>query len=78
MQILAAPNDETILVIAHAHWEPKAFELPKLPAGKSWRRFLDTSLPPGDDALEPGAEVPVTWDRTYGVGPRSMVVLVGR
>jgi glycogen operon protein len=56
MQILAAPNDETILVIAHAHWDPKAFELPKLPAGKSWRRFVDTSLPPGDDALEPGAE----------------------
>ena len=78
MQILPAANDETILVIAHAHWEPKAFELPKLPAGKSWRRFLDTSLPPGDDALEPGAEAPVTWDRTYAVGPRSVVVLVGR
>jgi glycogen operon protein len=78
MQILPAPNDETIYVIAHAHWEPKAFELPRLPAGKSWRRFLDTSRPPGDDALEPGAEVPVTWDRSYAVGPRSVVVLVGR
>ena len=78
MQILPAPNDETIYVIAHAHWEPKAFELPRLPPGKSWRRFLDTSLPPGDDALEPGAEVPVTWDRSYAVGPRSVVVLVGR
>ena len=78
MQILPAPNDETICVIAHAHWEPKAFELPRLPPGKSWRRFLDTSLPPGDDALEPGAEVPVTSDRSYAVGPRSVVVLVGR
>jgi glycogen operon protein len=78
MQILPAPNDETLLVIAHAHWEPKAFELPKLPAGKSWRRFLDTSLPPGDDALEPGAEAPVGSERSYAVGPRSVVVLVGR
>jgi isoamylase len=78
MQILPAPNDETIYVIAHAHWEPKAFELPRLPPGTSSRRFLDTSLPPGDDALEPGAEVPVTWDRSYAVGPRSVVVLVGR
>jgi isoamylase len=78
MQILPAPNDETICVIAHAHWEPKAFQLPRLPPGKSWRRFLDTSLPPGDDALEPGAEVPVTSDRSYAVGPRSVVVLVGR
>ena len=57
--------------------EPRAFELPKLPPGKSWRRFLDTSLPPGEDALEPGSEAPVALGR-YGAGPRSVVVLVGR
>ena len=55
MHILPTALDEPIYVAANAHWEPKAFELPRLPAGKSWRRFLDTSLPPGDDALEPGA-----------------------
>ena len=52
-----AGGDEPIYLIANAHWEAKAFELPKLAAGMSWRRFLDTSLPPGEDALEPGAEV---------------------
>ena len=77
MHLLPTAGDEPIYLVANAHWEAKAFELPRLPAGKSWRRFLDTSLPPGDDALEPGAEAPVAAGR-YAVGPRSVVVLVGR
>jgi glycogen operon protein len=78
MHILPAPGDETIYLAANAHWEPKAFELPRLPAGQSWRRFVDTSLPAGDDALEPGAETPLASERSQAVGPRSLVVLVGR
>ena len=56
----------------------EAFELPRLPPGRAWRRFLDTSLPPGEDALEPGSEAPLPSERSYAVGPRSVVVLVGR
>jgi pullulanase/glycogen debranching enzyme len=78
MQILPAPGDETIYLAANAHWEPLVFELPKLPPGKSWRRFVDTSLPAGDDALEPGAEAALASARGYAAGPRSVVVLVGR
>ena len=77
MHLLAAGGDEGIYLIANAHWEAKAFELPKPAAGKAWRRFLDTSLPPGEDALPPGAEVPIPTGR-YAAGPRSVVVLVGR
>ncbi len=77
MHLLAANGDEPIFLIANAHWEAKWFELPRLPLGTSWRRFVDTSLPPGEDALEPGAEAPVATGR-YGAGPRSVVVLVGR
>ena len=77
MHLLGAEGDEPIYLITNAHWEAKAFELPKLPAGIVWRRFLDTSLPPREDALEPGAEAPVAAGR-YSVGPRSVVVLVGR
>ena len=29
MQILPGRKDATIYVIAHAHWEPNAFELPR-------------------------------------------------
>ncbi len=78
MHILATALDEPLYIATNAHWEPKAFDLPRLPAGKSWRRFLDTSLPPGDDALEPGAEAPIVSERSYAVGPRSVVVLVAR
>ena len=78
MQILPTALDETIYLAANAHWEPRSFELPRLPAGKSWRRFVDTSLAPGDDALVPGAEVALASARSQVVGPRSVVVLVGR
>jgi glycogen operon protein len=77
MHLLAVGGDDAIYLIANAHWEARVFELPKLPPGKSWRRFADTSLPPGEDALPPGSEVPVTPGR-YSAGPRSVVVLVGR
>ena len=53
------------------------FLLPNLPPGKAWRRFVDTSLRAGEDAVEPGAEAPVAAGR-YGASPRSVVVLVGR
>jgi len=78
MHILPTATDETIYLACNAHWEPRSFELPRLPPGRSWRRFVDTSREPGDDALEPGAEAPVTPERSYAVGPRSVVVLVGR
>ena len=69
--------DPSLYIVTNAHWEARVLELPKLPPGKSWRRFLDTSLPPGEDALPPGSEAPVAAGR-YGAGPRSVVVLVGR
>ncbi|MFI4943532.1 MAG: glycogen debranching enzyme GlgX, partial [Burkholderiales bacterium] len=78
MHILATGADEAIYLAANAHWEGAAFELPRLPPGLSWRRFADTSLTPGEDALEPGAEAPLVSQRSYPVGPRSVVVLVGR
>jgi len=78
MQILPTALDETIYLAANACWEPRRFELPRLSPGKSWRRFVDTGLPPGEDALEPGAEAPVADARIRLVGPRSVVVLVGR
>jgi glycogen operon protein len=77
MHLLAADGDEAIYLIANAHWEARTFELPKPLPGTAWRRFVDTSLPPGDDAREPGAEVSVAGGR-YDAFPRSVVVLVGR
>jgi isoamylase len=78
MHLTGADGDEPIYLFANAHWERCAFELPRLATGRAWRRFVDTSLGPGEDALEPGREAPLGPGRTYAAGPRSIVVLVAR
>jgi glycogen operon protein len=78
MHLTGVDGDEPIYVFANAHWEPRAFELPQLAASRAWRRFVDTSLTQGEDALEPGREARLAPGRTYTAGPRSVVVLVGR
>jgi glycogen operon protein len=69
---------DDLYLIAHAHWEALSFNLPKLRAGRSWRLFLDTSKAPPRDIAEPGEEEPLPKATSYAVGPRSVVVLVGR
>ncbi len=78
MHLLPANGDDDIYLIANAHWEPHVFELPPLPAGRSWRRFVDTEREPPEDAAEPGEEPALQAQRSYPAGPRSTVVLVGR
>jgi glycogen operon protein len=78
MQILPTATDAAIYLAANTHWEPRSFELPRLAPGRRWRRFVDTSQPPGEDALEPGAEAPLASERAVALGPRSVVVLVAR
>ena len=78
MHLLPVGGDDDIYLIANAHWEPHVFELPRLPPGKSWRRFVDTRLEPPDDAAEPDAEPVLPAQGSYAAGPRSTVVLVGR
>jgi len=58
----------------NAYWESLSFELPQVEAGKSWRRWIDTSLESPQDIL-PWQEAPPVYDRVYQVGPRSVVVL---
>ena len=69
---------DDLLVIAHAHWEPLAFSLPRLRPGRSWRLFLDTTQAPPRDIAEPGQEERLSKQASFLAGPRSVVVLVGR
>ncbi len=55
--------------------EPLTFDLPRLAAGLSWRRVVDTSLPSPEDFEVPARAV-VVEGRSYKVAPRSVVVLV--
>jgi glycogen operon protein len=78
MHLLARDGDDDIYLATNAHWEAHSFELPRLGPGKSWRRFVDTGHEPPEDAAEPGAEPVLRAQRSYSVGPRTTVVLVGR
>jgi hypothetical protein len=60
------------------HWQGHVFELPQLPVGRRWRRFVDTNHLEPEEIVEPGQEVLLhDQDHKY-VGPRSVVILVGR
>jgi len=76
--LLARGGDEDIYMATNAHWEPRAFDLPRLRGGRTWRRFVDTNREPPHDATEPGVEAPLGPGRSYPLGPRSLIVLVGR
>jgi isoamylase len=69
---------DDIYVMVHAHWEPQAFALPRLRGGRTWRLFLDTALAAPADIAEPGEEERLPRQASYGLAPRSVVVVVGR
>jgi len=66
-----------VYVLTNAGWEPQEVELPVLPEGVHWHVFADTCAPEPRDVNHPGAE-PVLNQGWLNVGPRSVVVLVGR
>jgi glycogen operon protein len=78
MHLLPRDGDDDIYLITNGHWEPQEFELPLLGPGKSWRLSLDTMREPPEDIAEPGQEAVLPRQSAYPVGPRAVVVLVGR
>ncbi|MBT8227804.1 MAG: glycogen debranching protein GlgX [Dactylosporangium sp.] len=69
-------DDPDLHIMMNMYWEPLDFETTQIP-GRRWARALDTSLPAGQDIVEPGAEQAVDGD-TYRVAGRSVAVLVSR
>jgi isoamylase len=61
-------------LIMNAYWEPLDFELPLAEGGRTWRRWIDTSLDSPDDIV-PWQDAPTFTDRAYRAAPRSVVVL---
>jgi glycogen operon protein len=73
-----ATADDYIYVGMNMHWQGHDFGLPRLPGNLRWRLFTDTSLPPPNEICEPGAEKQLANQEQVRIGPRSVVVLVGR
>jgi len=65
-----------VYFIFNAFWEALEFELPRAEKSErgSWRRWIDTFLPPPHDIVR-WQEAPFVPDHTYRAGPRSVVVL---
>jgi glycogen operon protein len=71
-------HDDFIYVGMNMHWEAHKFELPRLPVRLRWHRAIDTfALPPHDFYL-PGNESLLLDQSAYTIGPRAVLVLVGR
>lgn len=70
--------DDYLYVAMNMHWEGHTFELPRLPDGLRWHLFADTFREAPDDVCSPGQEKPPRGQRNLRVGPRSVVILVGR
>ncbi len=71
-------NDDFIYVAMNMHWEMHVFELPQLPGEMTWRVFANTGMESPDDISEPGKEPLTESQSEILVGPRSVMVLVGR
>lgn len=65
-------GDPGIYVIANAYTETLEFELPPL---TGWKCVVDTCLDPPQDLIEEEEAIPLPRS-SYGVGPRSVVVLL--
>jgi glycogen operon protein len=61
-------------LMLNAYWEALDFELPQRETGCPWRRWIDTMLKSPDDIVE-WEQAPPISDKTYRVGPRSVVML---
>jgi isoamylase len=67
-----------IYVAMNMHWDGHFFQLPRLPAKRRWRRFVDTSRAAPGEIVEPGREPALSDQEQIKVGSRSVVILVGR
>jgi glycogen operon protein len=61
-------------LMMNAYWEPLDFELPPQGDGKTWRRWIDTSLESPNDIV-PWQEAPAFAGNAYQAGSRSVVAL---
>ncbi|GGK63334.1 glycogen operon protein GlgX homolog [Sphaerisporangium melleum] len=71
-------DEDVVYVAMNAHWDAHDLQLPGLPGGRTWHLFADTGAAAPYDLHQPGAETPLENPGSYLIGPRSVVVLVGR
>lgn len=76
--LCGADPDDFIYVGMNMYWEALSCELPRHREGVLWRVFANTAMPAPEDIFEPGTEPALSDQRNCLIGPRSVVILVGR
>jgi glycogen operon protein len=71
-------EDDDMYVAMNMHWDSHWFELPRLPEGKNWHVFANTSVPSPEDVCETGHEPMLDNQNGILLGDRSVVILVGK
>lgn len=71
-------KDNFVYAAMNMHWEMHGFELPKLPEGVEWYVFANTDMQPPFDICDPGKEQKLENQQEFLLGPRSVVVLIGK
>ncbi|MCP4155278.1 MAG: glycogen debranching protein GlgX [bacterium] len=71
-------KDDYIYVVMNMHWEMHHFEMPGLPKKLNWHVFANTDMLPPQDIWGVGNEEKLDNQSGFFVGPRSLVVLVGK
>ncbi len=72
------PADDFIYVAMNMHWQRQRVELPRLPLRQRWHLFANTFWAAPRDVAVPGREKALKNQDTLSMGPRSVVILVGR
>jgi glycogen operon protein len=71
-------QDDYLYVAMNMYWEAQLCEVPALPAGMQWHVFANTIATPPEDIWEPGNEPLLQDPQHFHMGPRSVVILVGK
>lgn len=71
-------EDNGIYVALNMYWETAVFQLPELPHDMTWHVSANTDAKSPQDIWEPGKEVRLKDQSSFVVGPRSVVILLGK
>lgn len=71
-------KDAFLYVIYNMHWTEHPFALPDLPEKQQWYLAVDTGREDEQAILDKGEEIPVMEKKSLTVGPRRILVLIGK
>ena len=70
--------DDTIYIAINMHWEAIPFEIPQLSETKNWYVSVNTDMPSPFDFHELNKEPIIENQHLFILGPRSVVILLGK